>query len=448
MATNMNNKDTLILSNNISKSSKEGLNTLVIGNPASGKTHYFIEPNIITAPSNTSFVIVDTVNHIYNNTKEELQKKGYDIINFDPYNPTESVKFNPFICNYTRGEKYVKTIARMIMEETRLPDEKNDYFEQEEEFILTALILYCSLSSKPVNAKTIIKYLNDYIVTGRPELDVKEEEIEPWIPQLYNMPSYCDKRVIEHCIIDLKYRLGFFEMEEGIEKLLDTKKYEICNPFSKPTAVFIQIFDIHNIEKVLSKLFLSRCMLEFNEKADAQAAEQVQKSNHIRYILDEFVNIGKLPYISIDAQIATAKSRNTSYIIAVQTLEQIIRAYSKETLGAILGAVDNVVFMGSSFHYLNSITLKYISKMAGNTVLKKPEKKSRCKINLTGEYGTANWMAKEEIMGAFYERPLFTVDELAQIPKDECLIIARTSDGGIIKKDKKYGYKKKEEESL
>lgn len=353
----------LILSHNIHLPLKTGkgwtnLNTLVIGASGSGKTQYFIKPNLYDKPKDTSFVIIDPSGDLWKSTHEDMQRAGYDTVYFNPLDEENSLKFNPFNYMYKKGDEGIKEYADKLFDLITIHGSNNDLFWANlERNLLEVIMLYCAAhpnSAEGVTGKYIIDTLS-VIIKEINDNNYSFFDISDCGKLFTSISSACkimNKHDLFSAGIDLSGMLVAFALKD-VENITSEDHCKVYTLFNRPTVVYIGISESDRTCHFLSLLLLKECIDEVCKRNS-----ETPQTQHVRFVLYEFDNIYKINKLipMLPNIFGAAGSANYSFEILTQNIEQLARAY-KDEMPKYITNIDNILFLGSD----NDLTRKFIS---------------------------------------------------------------------------------------
>jgi len=389
-------------------------NTLVIGGSGSGKTRFFVKPNIMQM--NSSFVITDPKGELLKSCGKMLQENGYEIKIFDLINFENSDKYNFF--NYIRDERDILKITNNIIVNTNSPNSKNagDFWEKSESALLQALLSYVFYEgiAEEKNINTVLELLRLAEVKEDNEdfkspLDILFEELKKENPnhfavKQYDIFKFAAGKTAKSILVSLGVRLAPFNIDK-ISKLLkdDTLELELLG--DRKTALFIIIPDSDVTLNFISAIMYQQLFDLLFYRADHVYNGALPYN--VAFLLDEFANIGQIPNLEI--YISTMRSRKISVNIILQNLTQLKTLY-KNSWETITGNCDSLLFLGGK----EQSTLKYLSEMIGKSTV---DYRSISETKGTnGSYSISNQLIA---------RDLITAEEIGLLEKDQCILSIR-----------------------
>ena len=410
-------------------------NVVVIGGSGSGKTRFYVKPQLMQMPSNVSFVVTDPKGTILvecgkmlargtpklKNGKPVRDKNGKII--YEPYrikvlntiNFKKSMHYNPF--HYIRSEKDILKLVNTIIANTKGEGEKSteDFWTKSERLLYCALIgyIYYEAPEEEQNFSTLLEFINASETREDDEeyknaVDEMFEELEAENPEHFAVRQYkkfklAAGKTSKSILISCGARLAPFDIAE-LRELTSYDEMELDMLGDQRTALFVIISDTDDFNfrgaVMYSQLFNLLC-----DKADDEHGGRLPY--HVRLLLDEFSNIGQIP--KFDKLIATIRSREISASIILQSQSQLKTIY-KDAAETILGNCDSMLFLGGK----ESTTLKEISETLGRET-----------IDL---YNTSDTRGQSRSYGMNYQKlgkELMSRDELAVMDGDKCILQLR-----------------------
>ncbi|WP_366533593.1 VirD4-like conjugal transfer protein, CD1115 family (plasmid) [Carnobacterium maltaromaticum] len=417
-------------------------NAIVIGGPGSGKTFTFIKPNIMQM--NASFIVTDPKKLLVHETGKMLKDNGYKIKIFDLATLANSDSFNVF--NYIKTELDVDRVLEAITEGTKKNDQQGgeDFWRQAEALLIRSFIAYLWFDGQENDYTPHLGMIADMLrLTERKDPKVPSP-VEMWFEEqneripnnyaykqftLFNDLYKSETRMSVLAIAAGRYSI--FDHEQVVDMVReDTMDIESWN--EEKTAVFIAIPETSDTYNFLSAIFLATAMEVLRKKADeVLTGERIlaigKKLLHIRFLIDEFANIGRIP--NIDKALATFRSREMSIVIVLQALDQLKTMY-KNGWATLVNTCDSFLFLGGD----EKETTEYLSKRAGKqTISLRKTSVSR------GRQGSSS--ESRDKTG----RDLLTPDEIGRLKGTDALLFIS---GQHVYKDKKYTVQEHEQAHL
>lgn len=406
-------------------------NVIVYGGSGSGKTRFVVKPNLLQM--NASFVVTDPKGTIVNELGMALKNVGnYKIRVFNTINFKHSMKYNPL--RYVKTESDILRLVETLIANTsgdKPQGDENfwvntekllyqaylsliiDKFPKEEQHFgtLIDLISYSTVKEGDENYKNAVDYLFDEL-----------EKIEPdhFALKQYKAYKLAAGKTAKSILISCATRLAPFNIPE-VRELLSRDEMELHTYGDKgrKTALFVIIPDTDPTFNFIVSIMYTQLFNILVTRADEKYKGALP--NHVRFMLDEFANIGKIP--DFDKLIATIRSRNMSATIILQTLSQLKSIY-KDNAETIMGNCDTSIFLGGN----EKSTLKSLSEELGKETI--------------DDYNESKTRSTNDSYGQNYSklgRELMTEDELKRMPRDTCIVQIV---GKRPFKDKKYPLEK------
>ena len=329
---------------------KRNLNVLVVGGSGAGKTRYYARPNIMQG--NCSFIITDPKAELLRSTGNLLKSKGYEVRVFDLINPEASMCYNPF--RYIDDDKDVlRLISNLIKNTTPKGSHESDpFWTKAETALLQALMLYL-IREAPEDEQTfamILEMISSAEVreddeTFQSPLDLLFENLENRDPlniavKQYKVFKQAAGKTAKSILISCGARLAPFDIEE-LRELMSYDELELDTLGDRKTALFLIMSDTDDTFNFVIAILQSQLFNLLCDKADDEYNGKLPV--HVRFLLDEFANIGQIP--RFDKLIATIRSREMSASIILQSQSQL-KAIYKDAAEIILDNADSTLFLG------------------------------------------------------------------------------------------------------
>ncbi|MDR1102089.1 MAG: type IV secretory system conjugative DNA transfer family protein [Clostridiales bacterium] len=393
---------------------RKNLNVVVIGGSGSGKTRFFVKPNIMQA--NTSYVITDPKGELLKSTAGMLYEQGYKIKVFNLIDMDHSNAYNPF--NYIRDDKDVLKLIRTLIKNTTPPQaqQSDPFWEKAETALLQSLVyyLYKEAPTDEQNFSMVMELLR------AAEVREGQEDFESDLDRLFKMLEEKDPNHIalkqyaifkqaagqtaKSILVSTSVRLATFNTD-NIAALTIDDNIELDKLGDEKTVLYVVVPDSHDTFNFIVAMMYSQIFETLFNKADFVYDGRLPV--HVRFMLDEFANIGQIP--DFEKMVATVRSREVSTSIIIQNLAQLKNLY-KDSWESITGNCDTMLFLGGQ----EQTTLEYLSKALGKkTIDTKTTSKSGGKSRST----TINF--------GLHGRELMLPDEIGRMPDDTCLLIMR-----------------------
>ena len=410
-------------------------NILVIGGSGSGKTRFFVKPNLMQMHS--SYVVTDPKGTVLIECGKLLQQKGgYKIKVLNTINFKKSMKYNPFA--YLRSEKDILKLVNTIIANTKGDGEKSgeDFWVKAEKLYYTALIGYIwyEAPEDEKNFTTLLEMINASEAREDDEdfqnpVDLMFERLEEKDPEHFAVKQYkkyklAAGKTAKSILISCGARLAPFDIKE-LRELMETDEMELDTIGDRKTALFVIISDTDDTFNFVVSILYTQLFNLLCDKADDEYGGRLPV--HVRCLLDEFANIGQIP--KFEKLIATIRSREISASIILQSQSQL-KAIYKDNADTIVGNCDTTLFLGGK----EKTTLKEISEILGKETI--------------DSFNTSETRGRELSHGLNYQKlgkELMTQDEIAVMDGGKCILQLRGvrpffSDKFDITKHPKYKY--------
>ena len=388
-------------------------NVLVVGGSGSGKTRFWLKPNLLQCHS--SYVVTDPKGTIVLECGNAMLKNGYKVRILNTINFKKSMHYNPF--SYVHSEKDILKLVTTLMTNTKGEGSGGDpFWEKSERLLLTALIAYLHYEA-PVeeqNFATLLEMLNTMQVLEDDEeyqnpVDLLFEELAKKKPnsfagRQYKLYKLAAGKTAKSILISCGARLAPFDIQE----LRDLTMYDelaLDTLGDKKTALFLIMSDTDStfnfpISMVYTQLFNLLC-----DKADDVYGGKLPI--HVRCLIDECANIGQIP--NLEKLVATIRSREISACLVLQARSQL-KAIYKDNADTIVGNMDSQIFLGGS----EPTTLKDLSEMLGKETI--------------DAFNTSDTRGNSPSYGTTFQKmghELLSRDELAVLDGGKCILQLR-----------------------
>lgn len=406
----LSKKNGLILAeNNYLPLNKLGnVNVLVVGGSGSGKSTCYSIPNAHQTLG--SYIFTDPKGELYDRTAGYLKKQGYDIKILNLVNPENSDGYNPLF--HVDSNIDVDVIANTIIKGQKTENSNADpYWDDMAEMLLKALIYYLLATRPPEeqNLASCAELVRAANTNGGSNL---LSELMNQLP--YDHPARMNYKSIEitpektygSILSTVQSKLGKFDSKE-IADVTSTNTINFEDIATKKTALYVVSSDTHTAYNFLLTIFFSQMIQHLYDFADRNGGKLPIQTF---FILDEFANIGQIP--DFDKKISTSRSRNISFSVILQNLDQLKSVYEK-SYETIIGNCDTHVFLGSN----SEVTCEYFSKQLGEKTIERNSKS----INRDKEYHKQGFSTSDQVMA----RALMTPDELRRMDNDLCIIFEK-----------------------
>ena len=401
-------------------------NILVIGGSGSGKTRFFVKPNLMQMHS--SYVVTDPKGTVLIECGKLLQRGGYKIKVLNTINFKKSMKYNPFA--YLRSEKDILKLVNTIIANGE------DFWVKAEKLYYTALIGYIwyEAPDEEKNFTTLLEMINASEAREDDEdfknpVDLMFERLEEKDPEHFAVKQYkkyklAAGKTAKSILISCGARLAPFDIRE-LRELMETDEMELDTLGDRKTALFVIISDTDDTFNFVVSILYTQLFNLLCDKADDVYGGRLPV--HVRCLLDEFANIGQIP--KFEKLIATIRSREISASIILQSQSQL-KAIYKDNADTIVGNCDTTLFLGGK----EKTTLKEISEILGKETI--------------DSFNTSETRGRELSHGLNYQKlgkELMTQDEIAVMDGGKCILQLRGvrpffSDKYDITKHPKYKY--------
>lgn len=346
-------------------------NVIVIGGSGSGKTRFYVKPNLMQMPEKVSYVVTDPKGTIIVECGNMLVKHGYQIKVLNTINFSKSMHYNPF--HYIHSEKDILKLVNTIIANTKGEGEKatEDFWVKAERLLYTALIGYIwyEAPEEEQNFSTLLEFINASEAREDDEefknaVDELFDELEAENPEHFAVRQYrkyklAAGKTAKSILISCGARLAPFDIAE-LRELTSYDELDLDLLGDRKTAMFVIISDTDDTFNFLVAIMYSQLFNLLCDKADDEYGGRLPY--HVRLLLDEFSNIGQIP--KFDKLIATIRSREISASIILQSQSQLKTIY-KDAAETILGNCDTMLFLGGK----ESSTLKEISETLGKETI-------------------------------------------------------------------------------
>ena len=407
-------------------------NILVIGGSGSGKTRFYVKPNLMQMHS--SYCVTDPKGTIVLECGKMLEDNGYEIKILNTINFKKSMKYNPFA--YIRSEKDILKLVQTIIANTKGEGEKagEDFWVKAEKLYYTALIGYIFYEAprEEKNFATLLDMIDASEVREDDEsymnpIDRLFEALEKKEPTHFAVKQYkkyklAAGKTAKSILISCGARLAPFDIQE-LRDLMSEDELELDTLGDRKTALFVIISDTDDTFNFVVSIMYSQLFNLLCDKADDEYGGRLPV--HVRCLLDEFANIGLIP--KFEKLIATIRSREISASIILQAQSQL-KAIYKDNADTIVGNCDSTLFLGGK----EKTTLKELSETLGKET-----------IDL---YNTSETRSNQKSFGLNYQKTgkeLMSQDEITVMDGGKCIFQLRgvrpfLSDKFDITKHKNY----------
>ena len=407
-------------------------NVMVVGGSGSGKTRFYVKPNLMQMHS--SYVVTDPKGTIVIECGKMLERNGYDIKVLNTINFKKSMRYNPFA--YLRSEKDILKLVQTIIANTKGEGEKagEDFWVKAEKLYYTALIgyIFYEAPKEEKNFATLLDMIDASEVREDDEnyknpIDHLFDALERKDPIHFAVKQYrkyklAAGKTAKSILISCGARLAPFDIKE-LRELMKEDALALDTIGDKKTALFVIISDTDDTFNFVVSIMYSQLFNLLCDKADDVYGGRLPV--HVRFLLDEFANIGLIP--KFEKLIATIRSREISASIILQAQSQL-KAIYKDHADTIVGNCDSMIFLGGK----EKTTLKELSETLGKET-----------IDL---YNTSENRSSQKSFGLNYQKTgkdLMSQDEITVMDGSKCILQLRgvrpfLSDKYDITKHKNY----------
>ncbi len=388
-------------------------NVLIVGGSGSGKTRYFILPNLLQLHS--SYVLTDPKGTTILSVGNAFVKKGYRIKIFNCINFKKSMHYNPFA--YIHSEKDILKLVTTLMTNTRGEGKGGDpFWDKAEKLLLTSLIAYIHYEApeEEQNFATLLEFLNVMEVREDDEefqnpVDQMFEKLGEQQPNHFAVRQYrlyklAAGKTAKSILISCGARLAPFDIAE-LREITTYDELELDTLGDRKTALFLIMSDTDSTFNFLISMVYTQLFNLLCEKADDVYGGRLPV--HVRCLIDECANIGQIP--NLEKLVATIRSREISACLVLQAQSQL-KALYKDNADTIIGNMDSQVFLGGS----ENTTLKELAAALGKET-----------IDL---YNTSDTRGNSPSYGTSYQKTgheLMSRDELAVMDGGKCILQLR-----------------------
>ena len=393
-------------------------NVLIIGGSGSGKTRFFVKPNLMQCVSDKypcSFVVTDPKGSILVECGSLLQRSGYRIKVLNTINFKKSMNYNPLA--YIHSEKDILKLVNCLILNTKGEGKSNDpFWEKAETLLYTALIgyLYGVVPEEDRNFAMLVSMINAMEVREDDEdfknpVDLMFEALEEREPEHFAVRQYkkyklAAGKTAKSILISCAARLAPFDIAE-LRELTAYDELELDTLGDQKSALFIIISDTDDTFNFLVSLCYTQLFNLLCEKADDVYGGRLPV--HVRCLIDECANIGQIP--RLEKLMATIRSREISACLVLQTQSQL-KAQYKDSADTICGNCDSVIFLGGK----EKTTLKELSEALGRETI--------------DTLNTGESRGRETSRSTNFQKlgkELMSVDELAVMDGRKCILQLR-----------------------
>ena len=388
-------------------------NVLVVGGSGSGKTRFWLKPNLLQCHS--SYVVTDPKGTIVLECGNAMLKNGYKLKILNTINFKKSMHYNPFA--YVHSEKDILKLVTTLMTNTKGEGSGGDpFWEKSERLLLTALIAYLHYEA-PVeeqNFATLLEMLNTMQVLEDDEeyqnpVDLLFEELAKKKPnsfagRQYKLYKLAAGKTAKSILISCGARLAPFDIQE-LRDLTMYDELQLDTLGDKKTALFLIMSDTDSTFNFLISMVYTQLFNLLCDKADDVYGGKLPV--HVRCLIDECANIGQIP--NLEKLVATIRSREISACLVLQARSQL-KAIYKDNADTIVGNMDSQIFLGGS----EPTTLKDLSDMLGKETI--------------DSFNTSDTRGNSPSYGTTFQKmghELLSRDELAVLDGGKCILQLR-----------------------
>lgn len=388
-------------------------NVLVVGGSGSGKTRFWLKPNLLQCHS--SYVVTDPKGTIVLECGNAMLKNGYKVRILNTINFKKSMHYNPFA--YVHSEKDILKLVTTLITNTKGEGSGGDpFWEKSERLLLTALIAYLHYEA-PVeeqNFATLLEMLNTMQVLEDDEkyqnpVDLLFEELAKKKPnsfagRQYKLYKLAAGKTAKSILISCGARLAPFDIQE-LRDLTMYDELQLDTLGDKKTALFLIMSDTDSTFNFLISMVYTQLFNLLCDKADDVYGGKLPI--HVRCLIDECANIGQIP--NLEKLVATIRSREISACLVLQARSQL-KAIYKDNADTIVGNMDSQIFLGGS----EPTTLKDLSEMLGKETI--------------DSFNTSDTRGNSPSYGTSFQKlghELLSRDELAVLDGGKCILQLR-----------------------
>ena len=388
-------------------------NVLVVGGSGSGKTRFWLKPNLLQCHS--SYVVTDPKGSIVVECGNALLKNGYKLKILNTINFSKSMHYNPFA--YVHSEKDILKLVTTLMTNTKGEGSGGDpFWEKSERLLLTALIAYLHYEApaEEQNFATLLEMLNTMQVLEDDEeyqnpVDLLFEELAKKKPnsfagRQYKLYKLAAGKTAKSILISCGARLAPFDIQE-LRDLTMYDELQLDTLGDKKTALFLIMSDTDSTFNFLISMVYTQLFNLLCDKADDMYGGKLPV--HVRCLIDECANIGQIP--NLEKLVATIRSREISACLVLQARSQL-KAIYKDNADTIIGNMDSQIFLGGS----EPTTLKDLSEMLGKETI--------------DAFNTSDTRGNSPSYGTTFQKmghELLSRDELAVLDGGKCILQLR-----------------------
>ena len=388
-------------------------NVLVVGGSGSGKTRFWLKPNLLQCHS--SYVVTDPKGTIVLECGNAMLKNGYKVKILNTINFSKSMHYNPFA--YVHSEKDILKLVTTLMTNTKGEGSGGDpFWEKSERLLLTALIAYLHYEA-PVeeqNFATLLEMLNTMQVSEDDETyqnpvdllfeDLGKKKPKSFAVRQYKLYKLAAGKTAKSILISCGARLAPFDIQEVRDATM-YDELELDKLGDRKTALFLIMSDTDSTFNFLISMIYTQLFNLLCDKADDVYGGKLPV--HVRCLIDECANIGQIP--QLEKLVATIRSREISACLVLQTRSQL-KAIYKDNADTIVGNMDSQIFLGGS----EPTTLKDLSEMLGKETI--------------DAFNTSDTRGNSPSYGTTFQKmghELLSRDEIAVLDGGKCILQLR-----------------------
>ena len=388
-------------------------NVLVVGGSGSGKTRFWLKPNLLQCHS--SYVVTDPKGSIVVECGNALLKNGYKLKVLNTINFKKSMRYNPFA--YVHSEKDILKLVTTLMTNTKGEGSGGDpFWEKSERLLLTALIAYLHYEA-PVeeqNFATLLEMLNTMQVSEDDETyqnpvdllfeDLGKKKPNSFAVRQYKLYKLAAGKTARSILISCGARMAPFDIQEVRDATM-YDELQLDTLGDKKTALFLIMSDTDSTFNFLISMVYTQLFNLLCDKADDVYGGKLPI--HVRCLIDECANIGQIP--NLEKLVATIRSREISACLVLQARSQL-KAIYKDNADTIVGNMDSQIFLGGS----EPTTLKDLSEMLGKETI--------------DSFNTSDTRGNSPSYGTTFQKmghELLSRDELAVLDGGKCILQLR-----------------------
>ena len=388
-------------------------NVLIVGGSGSGKTRFWIKPNLLQMHS--SYVLTDPKGTTILEVGNAFVQKGYRIKVFNTINFKKSMHYNPLA--YVHSEKDILKLVTALMTNTKGEGQGGDpFWDKAERLLLVALIAYLheEAPTEEQNFATLLEMLNTMQVSEEDEsyqnpVDLLFEQLEKRKPnsfagRQYRLYKLAAGKTAKSILISCGARLAPFDIQE-LREITAYDELELDTLGDRKTVLFLIMSDTDSTFNFLISMVYTQLFNLLCDKADDVYGGRLPI--HVRCLIDECANIGQIP--NLEKLAATIRSREISACLVLQARSQL-KALYKDNADTIIGNMDSQIFLGGS----EPSTLKELSEMLGKETI--------------DQYNTSDTRGNSPSYGTTYQKlghELMSRDELAVLDGGKCILQLR-----------------------